>query len=229
MSTIVKICGVTSEEAVDAGLDHGADMMGFVFFPRSPRHLSLNAAARLTQRVGRRARKVLLTVDADDALLMTLIPALAPDILQLHGHETPERVAAIRARFGLPVMKAIAIGEASDLDDVARFEPLVDFFLFDAKPAPAAKLPGGNGTAFDWTLLRAVETRKPWLLAGGLDPENVDAALRLTGAPGVDVSSGVEETRGVKDPDKIAAFIGKVRALEKRGPEPMLGSTGQSA
>lgn len=229
MSTIVKICGLTSEEAVDAALEHGADMTGFVFYPRSPRHLSMNDAARLVHRVGARARRVLLLVDPDEALLTTAMKLIGPDIFQLHGRETPERVAAIRERTGRPVMKALAIGAASDLAEVARYEPFCDFFLFDAKPEATAKAPGGNGATFDWTLLRGVETRKPWLLAGGLDPENVSDALALTGAPGVDVSSGVEASRGVKDPDKIAAFIGKVRAWERAGAEPALGSSPPSA
>jgi phosphoribosylanthranilate isomerase len=218
MSIIVKICGLTSEEAIDAALENGADMTGFVFYPRSPRHLSMNDAARFVHRVGARARRVLLLVDPDEALLTTAMKLIDPDIFQLHGQETPERVASIRERFGRPVMKALPIADASDLASIVRYEPFCDYLLFDAKPGPDAKRPGGNGTTFDWSLLRGVETRKPWLLAGGLDPENVAQALDSTGAPGVDVSSGVEASRGVKDPDKIAAFIGKVRAAEKLAP-----------
>jgi len=217
MSIIVKICGLTSEEAIDAALEHGADMLGFVFHPRSPRHLSMNDAARFAHRVGARARRVLLVVDPDEALLTNAMKLIDPDIFQLHGQETPERVAAIRERTGRPVIKAVPIAEASDLAAIARYEPVSDYLLFDAKPGPDAKRPGGNGASFDWSLLRGVETKKPWLLAGGLDALNVAEALALTGAPGVDVSSGVEASRGVKDPDKIAAFIGKVRAAEKSG------------
>jgi phosphoribosylanthranilate isomerase len=227
MSTIVKICGLTTEEGIDAALEHGADMTGFVFYPRSPRHLSMNDAARFAHRVGARARRVLLLVDPDEALLATAMKLIDPDIFQLHGQETPERVAAIRERTGRPVMKAIPIGAAADLATVERYEPVCDFLLFDAKPQPDAKRPGGNGSPFDWSLLRAVETKKPWLLAGGLDPENISDALALTGAPGVDVSSGVEASRGVKDPDKIAAFIAKVRASERAVAEPALGSAAE--
>jgi phosphoribosylanthranilate isomerase len=214
MSTIVKICGLTSEEAIDAALEHGADMTGFVFYPRSPRHLSMNDAARFAHRVGARARRVLLLVDPDEALITTAMKLIDPDIFQLHGQESPERVAAIRERTGRPVMKAIQIADASDLAAVARYEPVSDFLLLDAKPGPDAKRPGGNGATFDWSLLAGLEIRKPWLLAGGLHPANVCDALARTGAPGVDVSSGVEASRGVKDPDKIAAFIGQVRAAE---------------
>lgn len=218
MSIIVKICGLTSEEAVDAALEHGADMTGFVFYPRSPRHLAMNDAARLVHRVGARARRVLLLVDPDEALLAAAMKIIDPDIFQLHGQESPERVASIRERFGRPVIKALPIGAASDLAEVARYEPVCDFLLFDAKPGPDAKRPGGNGATFDWSLLRGIEIRKPWLLAGGLDPENVRDALALTRAPGVDVSSGVEASRGVKDPEKIAAFIGRVREAESLAP-----------
>jgi phosphoribosylanthranilate isomerase len=224
MSIIVKICGLTSEEAIDAALEHGADMTGFVFYPRSPRHLSMNDAARFAHRVGVRARRVLLLVDPDEALITNAMKLIDPDIFQLHGQETPERVAAIRERTGRPVMKAIPIAEASDLAAIARYEPVSDYLLFDAKPGLDAKRPGGNGASFDWSLLAGVETKKPWLLAGGLDALNVAEALALTGAPGVDVSSGVEASRGVKDPDKIAAFIGQVRAAERAAAEPALGS-----
>jgi phosphoribosylanthranilate isomerase len=207
MSVIVKICGLATQAGLDAALGQGAEMAGFVFFDKSPRHVSLELAANLGRRAGRRTRKVLVTVDAGDALLAAAIKALDPGLLQLHGSETPERVAAIRARFGLPVMKAIGIGEAADLAMVPVFEGVADFLLFDAKPSLAAGRPGGGGTSFDWSLLGMIETKKPWLLAGGLDAGNVAAALVQTGAPGVDVSSGVENAPGVKDSNKIAAFI----------------------
>ncbi len=229
MSILVKICGLTSEEAIDAALEQGADMTGFVFYPRSPRHLSMNDAARFAHRVGSRARRVLLLVDPDEALLATAMKLIDPDIFQLHGGESPERVAAIRERTGRPVMKAIGVAEAADLAAVARYEPVCDFLLLDAKPGPEAKRPGGNGATFDWSLLRGLKTRKPWLLAGGLDPSNVAEALALTGAPGVDVSSGVEASRGVKDPDKVAAFIAAVRAAERTSAEPEPGSAAPTA
>lgn len=215
MSVIVKICGLTTEAGLDAALANSADMLGFVFFDKSPRHVSLDLAARLGRYAARRACKVLLTVDADDATLAAAIAALDPQLLQLHGCETPERVAAIRARFGLPVMKALAVSEAADLAAIPLFEA-ADYLLFDAKPPKAAGRPGGNGSRFDWRLLEGVETRKPWLLAGGLDPGNVAQALARTGAPGADVSSGVESAPGQKDLGKIAAFIAAARNVDAK-------------
>lgn len=216
MSVIVKICGLATEAGLDAALACGADMVGFVFFDKSPRHVSLAMAANLGARVKSRARKVLLTVDADDASLAAAIAALDPGMLQLHGNETPERVASVRARFGLPVMKAIGIAEPADLAAVPVFDATADFLLFDAKPRRADGRPGGNGMVFDWSLLSTIETKKPWLLAGGLDAGNVADALARTGAAGVDVSSGVESAAGAKDKDKIAAFIAEVRARDEK-------------
>ena len=224
MSVNVKICGLATEAGLDAALACGADMAGFVFFDKSPRHVPLELAANLGRRAARRTCKVLVTVDAGDALLAAAIKALDPGLLQLHGSETTERVAAIRARFGLPVMKAIGIFEPADLALVPVFDGVADFLLFDAKPPRAAGRPGGGGTSFDWSLLGMIETRKPWLLAGGLDAGNVADALALTHAPGVDVSSGVENAPGVKDRNKIAAFIAAVRAAaEKLGPSARVG------
>jgi phosphoribosylanthranilate isomerase len=224
MRVIVKICGLATEAGLDAALACGADMAGFVFFDKSPRHVSLELAANLGRRAARRTCKVLLTVDADDALLAAAIKALDPGLLQLHGSETPERVAAIRARFGLPVMKAIGIGEAGDLAVVPVFDGVADFLLFDAKPPHAGGRPGGSGTSFDWSLLGTIETKKPWLLAGGLNAGNVAEALAVTHARGVDVSSGVENAPGVKDRNKIAAFIAEVRrAAEKLGSAARVG------
>jgi phosphoribosylanthranilate isomerase len=218
MSVIVKICGLATEAGLDAALSCSADMVGFVFYEKSPRHISLECAAELGRQVANRACKVLLTVDAGDALLAAAIAALKPGLLQLHGGETPERVASVRARFGLPVMKAIGISEAADLALVPGYESVADFLLFDAKSPPAARQPGGNAQSFDWSLLATVKTKKPWLLAGGLNASNVAAALAQTGAPGVDVSSGVETAPGVKDANKIAAFISEVRwAADKLG------------
>jgi phosphoribosylanthranilate isomerase len=211
MSILVKICGIATEEAVDAARAHGADMAGFVFCEQSPRHVSLDLAARLGKRTGKRMRKVLLTVDAGDALLAAAIAALEPALIQLHGRETPERAASIRACFGLPVMKAIGIGGPADLALIPQFEAAADFLLFDAKPAPLAKIPGGAGKSFDWSILSRIEAKKPWLLAGGLHAGNVAQAVIETGASGVDVSSGVESAPGVKDGAKIASFIAAAR------------------
>jgi phosphoribosylanthranilate isomerase len=224
MRVIVKICGLATEAGLDAAIESGADMAGFVFFDKSPRHVSLELAARLGQRAANRACKVLVTVDAGDALLAAAIKALDPGLLQLHGSETPERVAAIRARFGLPVMKAMGIFEEADLAIIPRFDVVADYLLFDAKPPGATGRPGGSGTNFDWSLLGGIETKKPWLLAGGLDAGNVTDALAQTGAPGVDVSSGVESALGVKDMGKIAAFMAAVRgAAETLGPSARVG------
>src|ERR1700736_3501262 len=224
MSVIVKICGLATEAGLDAALACGADMTGFVFFDKSPRHVSLELAAYLNRRAGCRTCKVLVTVDADDALLAAAIKALGPGLLQLHGSETPERVAAIRGRFGLPVMKAIGIFEPADLALVPVFDGAADFLLFDAKPPRDAGWRGGSGTSFEWSLLGMIETKKPWLLAGGLDASNVADALAQTGAPGVDVSSGVENAPGVKDRNKIADFIAAVRGgAEKLGPSARVG------
>ena len=214
MSVLVKICGLATEAGLDAALAHGADMVGFVFFDKSPRHISLEQAASLGRQAAGQACKVLLTVNADDATLAAAIAALDPELLQLHGSETPERVASIRARFGLPVMKAIGIGEAADLTSVPQFDPVADYLLFDAKPRQVSGRPGGNGESFDWSLLGMIETKKPWLLAGGLDADNVAVALAQTHAQGVDVSSGVESASGKKDRDKIAAFVAAARRAD---------------
>jgi phosphoribosylanthranilate isomerase len=219
MSIAVKICGLSTPETVEAALAAGADMLGFVRFERSPRHLSLETAEALGRLVGKRARKVLLTVDADDAALVAAIEALAPHILQLHGNETAARVAALKARFGLPIMKAIAIGAPADIAQIAIYEDVADFLLLDSRSAETS-LPGGTGKSFDWSLLADLKLRKPWLLAGGLTPGNIGAALAMTHAPGVDVSSGVESAPGVKDRAKIAAFLANARAAtEKLGSE----------
>ena len=216
MPLTIKICGLSEAATLTAALGAGADMVGFVFFAASPRHVSLATARELGRRVEGRARKVALTVDADDTTLAAIVTALAPDVLQLHGSETPARVAAVRARFGLPVMRAVALATRADLEAVAAFDTVADHLLFDAKPPSqplptGVALPGGNGAAFDWTLLRGMRTRAPWLLAGGLRPGTVASALRETGAPGLDVSSGVECSPGVKDPAAIARFVAAAR------------------
>ena len=214
MSVLVKICGLKTPEALDVALEAGADMVGFVFFPPSPRHVGLAASAELGRRVGDRARKVALIVDADDVLLKSITDALRPDLLQLHGAETPARVQAIKARFGLPVMKAIAVEARADLAAVKLYDTVADRLLFDARAPREATRPGGLGKPFDWHLLEELDLAVPYMLSGGLDPDNVAAALRITSAPGVDVSSGVERAPGEKDHDKIRAFIRAARRVQ---------------
>jgi phosphoribosylanthranilate isomerase len=216
MSLVVKICGLSTLEALDVALDAGADMVGFVFFPPSPRNLSFKNAAALESRVRGRALKVALCVDADDTFLSLVVDALGPDILQLHGSESPLRVAAIKARFGLPVIKAIAVESKGDLAAIARYAAVADRLLFDALPPREATRPGGLGKTFDWHLLESIAPGVPYMLSGGLDAGNVGEALRITRAPGVDVSSGVERAPGEKDPDKIRAFVRAARAAEKQ-------------
>jgi len=211
---IIKICGLKTPDALAAALDAGADMVGFVFFPPSPRHLDLEAGRALGERVKGRAGKVALTVDADDRTLAGIVAALKPDMLQLHGRETPERVAEIRARFGLPVMKALPVAAKADLDPIARYAAVADRLLFDARAPHDAARPGGLGKPFDWTLLKGVDPAIPYMISGGLDADNVAQALRITRAGGVDVSSGVEHAPGEKDVQKIRAFVRAARQAE---------------
>jgi phosphoribosylanthranilate isomerase len=216
MSLLIKICGLKTSAALDAALDAGADLVGFVFFAPSPRHVALAAARALGERVAGRAQKVALSVDASDDELAASIDALQPDLLQLHGSETPERVAAVRSRFRLPVMKALPIAGRDDVAAIRRYEAVADRLIFDARADVAATRPGGLGRRFDWRLLENVATRLPFMLSGGLDADNVEEALRITAAAGVDVSSGVERAPGEKDADKIRAFIAAAReAVEK--------------
>lgn len=212
MALVVKICGLKTPETVEAAIAAGADLVGFVFFPPSPRHIDTAAARALGAQVRDRALKVALSVDAGDADLAAAVEALRPDLLQLHGKETPARVAEVRARFGLPVMKALAISGRRDLDEISRYDRVADRLIFDAKPPRDATRPGGLGRSFDWRLLQGLDTPIPYMLSGGLDPANVAEALRITQARGVDVSSGVERTPGEKDADKIGAFISAARA-----------------
>ncbi|MBC7137636.1 MAG: phosphoribosylanthranilate isomerase [Defluviimonas sp.] len=206
-NTRVKICGLTEAAHVDAAARAGAAYMGFVFFPRSPRHLTLPQAAALALRVPVGVARVGLVVDADDATLEAILREVPLDMLQLHGHESPARVADLRARFGLPVMKAVGVADAADLAAIADHAGVADQILIDAKPPKGTALPGGNGLAFDWRLIAGRAWQRPWMLAGGLTPQNVAEAVRLTGARQVDVSSGVESAPGIKDPAAIAAFI----------------------
>jgi phosphoribosylanthranilate isomerase len=220
MNLLVKICGLSTPDTLDVALEAGADLVGFVFFPPSPRNVSIEAARALGARVRGRALKVALSVDADDAFLAASIEALAPDLLQLHGRETPARVAAVKARFGLPIMKAIPVAEAADLAAVSVYAAVADRLIFDARAPREATRPGGLGKAFDWRLLENLDSPVPFMLSGGLDVGNVAEALRITRAPGVDVSSGVERTPGVKDPDRIRAFIQAARAAASSLPLP---------
>jgi phosphoribosylanthranilate isomerase len=209
MNTEVKICGLRSEAALDAALAAGADYVGFVFYGRSPRNISPDEARVLANRARGKAKVVVLLVDPDDTLLAEVIEAVSPDIVQLHGAETPARVAEIAQRFGLPVMKAVAIAGAADVQAALAYAGKADRILFDAKPPAedATALPGGNGVAFDWLALAGLEGRIDYMLAGGLNADNVAEAIRATGASAVDVSSGVESRPGEKDPDLIRRFI----------------------
>lgn len=214
MSLLVKICGLSTPDSLDVALGAGADMVGFVFFPASPRNVSLEIARALGERVKGAARKVANTVDADDTLLAAIVSALKPDMIQLHGHETPQRVAAVRESFGVPVMKALPIEVKSDLLPIGSYTGVADRLLFDARPPREATRPGGLGKPFDWHLLENLNLSIPFMLSGGLQADNVAKALRVTRAPGVDVSSGVESAPGVKDLEKIRAFIRAARSAK---------------
>jgi phosphoribosylanthranilate isomerase len=211
MPLLVKICGLSTPEALDVALESGADLVGFVFFPPSPRNVGIEQARALETRVKGRAGKVALSVDADDALLDAVVDSLQPNMLQLHGTESPERVVALKRRHGLPVMKAIAVETATDLAAVSHYAAVADRLIFDARAPRKATRPGGLGKPFDWRLLQNLDPGVPFMLSGGLDAGNVAEALRLTRAPGVDVSSGVERAPGEKDPDRIRAFIRAAR------------------
>ena len=207
MSVKVKICGLRRPEDVRAAACAGAAYVGFVFFEKSARHLELAEAAALAVAVPAGICKVALTVDADDAALEALLEAVPVDMLQLHGGESPERVAEVKARYGLAVMKAVGVASEADLAALETYGRVADPLLVDAKPAPGADLPGGNGIAFDWRLIAGRRWPVPWMLAGGLRPGNVAEAVRLTGAAQVDVSSGVESGPGVKDARLIRDFV----------------------
>jgi phosphoribosylanthranilate isomerase len=212
MPLSVKICGLKTLDTLEPALAAGADMVGFVFFQPSPRHLGLEGARVLGEQVAGRAKMVALTVDADDELLHQIVATLHPDMLQLHGKESPERVALVRSRFGLPVMKAIPVAARADLGAVRQYARVADRLIFDARAPQEATRPGGLGKPFDWTLLAGLDTSVPFMLSGGLDASNVTEALAVTKAPGIDVSSGVEREPGVKDANKIREFIAVARA-----------------
>lgn len=210
----VKICGLRSRAEMHAAAECGADFVGLVFFPPSPRHVSLADARWIAGDIPKGPELVALTVDADDEMLGQLLEAVPVDILQLHGNETPERVEAVRAGFGKPVIKAIGLATEADLPMLELYSEVADRLLVDARPPDGTDLPGGNGVTFDWRLLQGLHLPVPWMLAGGLTPENVAEAVGLTGAAEVDVSSGVEISPGYKDPERIAAFV---RAAKEAG------------
>ncbi|MEM8811832.1 MAG: phosphoribosylanthranilate isomerase [Pseudomonadota bacterium] len=219
MSLFIKICGLSTPETVRIAAAEGADCIGLVFFPPSPRNVDLDlavelaAAARQTPAVAVAA----LTVDPDDTMIASIVDRVRPEMIQLHGRESPDRVGEIRQIFGLPVMKAVGIRARQDLDAVDEFAAAADRVLLDAKPPRNADRPGGNGEAFDWSLLRGLDLDRRFVLSGGLAPDNVAAAIRETGLSGVDVSSGVECAPGVKDADRIGAFIRNARQQEREG------------
>lgn len=213
MTVQAKLCGLNTAEAVAAALDGGAAWVGLMFFPPSPRFVSLAQAAALSKQAEGRAERVGVFVAPEDALLAETLAAVPLDVIQLHGKETPERVAEVKARFGLPVWKAVSIAEPADVEKAREYFGAADRLLFDAKPPKGSKLPGGNAVSFDWTLLTGTEWPLPWLLSGGLHAGNVAEAVRLTGAEAVDVSSGVESEPGVKDPARIRAFLDAVAAI----------------
>lgn len=210
--TGVKICGLTTPETLDAALAGGAAFVGAVMFSKSLRHIEPLHAATLFERARGRAKVVAVTVDADDALLTEIALILKPDLIQLHGSETLERAAAARRLTGAGIVRALPVRTAADIDAAAGWEDAADHLMFDARPPEGSALPGGGGASFDWTLLKGRRFVRPWFLAGGLTPDNVGEAIRTTGAPLVDVSSGVESAPGVKDPARIAAFLEAARS-----------------
>ncbi len=216
MKPDIKICGLKTPEAVERALSRGATHIGFIFFPKSPRHIEPDLAGKLADAARGRAKVVAVTVDADNDDLDEIVDLLRPDILQLHGSESPERVLTIRALYGLPVMKAFAVREAADLEKIDPYIGIVERFLFDAKPPKGSELPGGNGVSFDWTLLQSLDGSVDYMLSGGLNRENVGEALAVTRAPGIDISSGVESAPGVKDVAMIDAFFDAVKEAGSR-------------
>jgi phosphoribosylanthranilate isomerase len=223
MSLIVKICGLSTRETLDVALQAGADMVGFVFFPPSPRHISLETARALGKQAKGRAIKVALTVDADDTTLANIVEALQPDILQLHGKETVARLRDIKQAFGLPVMKVLAVETSADLAGLPGYAAVADRILFDARAPKEATRPGGLGAVFDWHVLEGLDLKLPFMVSGGLNAGNIAEAVRITRAGGVDVSSGVERAPGVKDPEMIRNFIRAARVAEQETPLAVAG------
>ncbi|TPL81652.1 phosphoribosylanthranilate isomerase [Mesorhizobium sp. B2-3-13] len=212
MALDIKICGLKTDQAMAAALAGGASHVGFIFFPKSPRYVEPAEAGRLREAARGKALAVAVTVDASDAVLDEIVEKMQPDMLQLHGSETPERVTELKARHGLPVMKALPLSEAADLDRIRSFIGVADRFLFDAKPPKGSELPGGNGVAFDWRILAGLDAGIDYMLSGGLNAANIGDALRLANPPAIDISSGVESVPGVKDPALIEQFFRAVRA-----------------
>ncbi|MBZ9749189.1 phosphoribosylanthranilate isomerase [Mesorhizobium sp. CO1-1-7] len=212
MALDIKICGLKTDQAMAAALAGGASHVGFIFFPKSPRYVEPAEAGRLREAARGKALAIAVTVDARDAFFDEIVEKLQPDMLQLHGSETPERVAELKARHGLPVMKALPLSEAADLERIKPFVGIADRFLFDAKPPKGSELPGGNGVAFDWRILAGLDAGIDYMLSGGLNAANIGDALRLANPPAIDISSGVESAPGVKDPALIEQFFRAVRA-----------------
>ena len=210
-SLLIKICGLSTAEAVDRAVEQGATHIGFIFFPKSPRHIEPDLAGLLADRVRGRAKIVAVTVDADTDDLDEIVALLKPDMLQLHGSESPDRMLMLKALYALPMIKAFSVREADDLLRIDPYIGIADLFLFDAKPPKGSDLPGGNGISFDWTVMRALDDSVPYMLSGGLNAGNVADALKETEAPGIDVSSGVESAPGVKDLAMIDGFFAAVR------------------
>lgn len=212
MALDIKICGLKTDTAMAAALAGGASHVGFIFFARSPRFIAPSDASRLREAATGKASVVAVTVDASDAFLDEIVEKMHPDMLQLHGSESPERVAEVKARYSLPVMKALSVSEAADMERLKPFIGIADRFLFDAKPPKGSELPGGNGVSFDWHILTGLDAGVDYMLSGGLNAANIGDALRLANPPGIDISSGVESAPGVKDPALIEQFFRAVRA-----------------
>ncbi len=222
MKTEVKICGLKTAEAVDKAVALGASHTGFIFFPKSPRNIEPDDAGRLAERIRGKAKIVAVTVDADSDMLDEIVSALSPDMLQLHGNESPERVLTVKAVYGLPVIKALSIRDADDLRRIEPFIGIADRFLFDAKPPKGSDLPGGNGVSFDWRLLDTLDDSVDYMLSGGLNADNIGEALALTGAKAVDTSSGVESAPGVKDLKRMEEFFDAIARAEAEMAETVL-------
>ena len=215
MTLDIKICGLKTEEAVDKAIALGASHIGFIFFPKSPRNIEPSDAGRLAERARGKAKIVAVTVNADSDTLDEIVDQLSPDMLQLHGSESPERVLTVKAVYGLPVIKAFSVREADDLKKIEPYIGIADRFLFDAKPPAGSELPGGNGVSFDWNLMHLLDGSVDYMLSGGLNKDNLAEAIRLTGAPGIDASSGVENAPGVKDLGLMEAFFEAARNAER--------------
>ncbi|MES0812466.1 phosphoribosylanthranilate isomerase [Roseibium sp. SCPC15] len=213
----VKICGLSTEETMEAALDAGADMIGLMFFPKSPRHVSLSQACKLADMARGKAEIVAVTVNMDLDGLSRIKELVAPDTFQLHGSEPPEACAATKVMQGTQIMKAVSVSAKEDLEKAQYYAAVADRILFDAKPPKDSELPGGNGVAYDWTLLKDLDLAKPFMLSGGLNPDNVVEAIRLSGTKEVDVSSGVEREKGVKDSDLIRAFMAAAKSAGNSG------------